>query len=331
MTTPDDLGAIIDRIEANTHTLEDLKVLRQLLGRGDRETISQLGKYNVNVGKGTSLEIGDRVYVEWSDKAIQALIGAIQTGIAISKQTEQVGEEEELEQLVLDVQSIELINSRLKAVENINQVGQLPEKQKEEFIFLKREVQSLGELNRKLKETAKKAQRLFQETVESLEAKLKELKLSKQDLVELGSQKREHECRIVELERQIEIAKQFEMNLESGEEASTWLNKNIAQFARSAGKYALEQYPEITSTALPRQIDNFYFSIEQFLERVSHCLSWGRYDMLDSSDIPLVFDVPVYEKAFYFVKKMLPCRLPDENKKQLEDYLDYLIQRLTYY
>jgi hypothetical protein len=53
--------------------------------------------------------------------------------------------------------------------------------------------------------------------------------------------------------------------------------------------------------------------------------------MLDSSDIPLVFDAHVYEKAFNFVKQMLPRRLSDENKKQLEDYLDYLIQRLTYY
>jgi hypothetical protein len=330
MTTPDDLGAIIDRIEANTHTLEDLKVLRQLLGKGDRETISQLGKYNVNVGEGTSLEIGDRVYVERSDKAIQALIGAIQTGTANSKQTEQAGEEEELEQLVLDVQSIELINSRLKAVEDINQVGQLPEKQKEEFIFLKREVQSLSELNRKLKETAKKAQRLFQEAVESLEVKLEELKLSRQSLIELSSQQ-ERDCQIELLVMQIDIAKRFDMGLEDGREASTWLKKNLFQLARSAGKHVLEQCPEIESTASLEQVDDFYFSIEQFLEQVSQCLSWGRYNILDSPDIPLIFDIYAYGMAFSYIKKMLPSHLSDESVEQLEDYIDYLIQRLVYY
>jgi hypothetical protein len=189
----------------------------------------------------------------------------------------------------------------------------------------------LSELNRKLKETAKKAQILFQDAVESLECKLEELNLSRQDLVELGSQNLDDDCRIAFLEQQIEIAKRLEMNLENGKEASTWLSRNITQFARSAGKYALEQCAEITSTASPRHIDNFYFSIEQFLERVSHCLSWGRYDILDSSDIPLVFDVHVYETAFNFVKRMLPRRLNDETKQQVEDYLNYLIQRLPYY
>jgi hypothetical protein len=330
MTTPDDLGAIIDLIEANAHTIEDLKVLRQLLGKGDRQAISQLGKYNVNVGEGTSLEIGDRIYVEWNDKAIQALIGAIQSGIANSKQTEQTGEEEELEKLVLDIQSIELINLKLKAVEDINQVAQLPEKQKEEFIFLKREVRSLSDLNRNLKQTAKKAQKLFQAAVESLEAKLEELKLSKQSLVEVGLQQ-EHDYQIEILTIQIDIAKQFETSLEDGKEASTWLDKNLSQLARSAGKQALEQCAVIKCTASQKQVDDFYFSIEQFLEQVSHCLSWGRYNVLDSPDIPLIFDISAYEIAFSYIKKMLPHHLSDESIEQLEDYIDYLIHRLIYY
>jgi hypothetical protein len=330
MTTPDDLGAIIDRIEANTHTLEDLKFLRQLLGKGDRETISQLGKYNVNVGEGTSLEIGDRVYVEWSDKAIQALIGAIQTGTVNSRQTEQTGEEEELEKLVLDVQSIELINSRLKAVEEINKAKQLSERQQEELVFLKHELRSLSELNRKLKETGKKAQRLFQDAVESLEVKLEELNLSRQSLIELSSQQ-ERDCQIELLARQIDIAKRFEMGLEDGREASTWLNKNLFQLARSAGKHVLAQCTEIKSTASPEQLDDFYFSIEQFLEQVSQCLSWGRYNILDSPDIPLIFDSYAYEMAFSYIKKMLPTHLSDESIQQLKDYIDYLIQRLPYY
>jgi hypothetical protein len=121
------------------------------------------------------------------------------------------------------------------------------------------------------------------------------------------------------------------MGLEDGREASTWLNKNLFQLARSAGKHVLAQCTEIKSTASPEQLDDFYFSIEQFLEQVSQCLSWGRYNILDSPDIPLIFDSYAYEMAFSYIKKMLPTHLSDESIQQLKDYIDYLIQRLPYY
>lgn len=330
MTTPDDLGAIIDRIEANTHTLEDLKVLRQLLGRGDRETISQLGKYNVNVGEGTSLEIGDRFYMELNDKAIQALTGAIQTLPLSGRQTEQTTEEEELEELDLDVRSIKLINSRLKAVEEIRKVGQLSEKQEEEFNTLKIQVQSLSRLNRELKQTAKRTKTLLQGAVQSLEEKLEDIKLSKKELIGVSYQQ-EYNDQIEFIKSQIEIVKRFEMNLAVGREASAWLDKNIAQLSKSAGKRALNRCPEIKTTASPEQIDDFYFSIEQFLEQVSHSLSLGRYNILDSPEIPLVFDSHIYEVGFNFIKEMLPSHLPEEIIEQIKDYINYLILRLSYY
>lgn len=330
MTTPDDLGAIIDRIEANTHTPEDLKVLRQLLGKGDRETISQLGKYNVNVGEGTSLEIGDRVYVEWSDKAIQALTGAIQTLPLTGRQAEQTAEEEELEELDLDVQSIKLINSRLKAVEEIRKVGQLSEKQEEEFNALKKQVNSLSRLDRELKQTAKRTQSLLRRAVQSLEEKLEDINLSKQELIGVSYQQ-DYNAKIEFIKSQIEIIKQFEIDLEIGRDASDWLDKNIAQLAESAGKRALNRCPEIKSTASPEQIDDFYFSLEQFLEQVSHCLSWGRYNILDSPEIPLAFDIHVYKLAFSFIKEMLPSHLSEDITEQIKDYIVYIIKRLPYY
>lgn len=331
MTTPDDLGAIIDRIEANKHTLEDLKVLRQLLGKGDRQTISQLGKYNVNVGEGTSLQIGDRIYVEWNDKAIQALIGAIQTLPPLSgRQAEETLEEEELEELDLDVQSIKLINSRLKAVEEIRKVGELSEKQEEEFKALKKQVNSLGRLDQELKQTAKRTKSLFRKAIQSLEEKLEEINLSKQELIEFSSQQDCHD-KIEFIKRQIEIVKQFEIELEIGRAASTWLDKNIAQLAKSSGKRTLDRCLEIKSTASTEQIDDFYFSLEQFLEQVSHSLSWGRYNILDSPEIPLVFDSHAYEVAFKLIKEMLPSHLSEEIIEQIKDYINYLIRRLPYY
>ncbi|MBD1895531.1 hypothetical protein H6F60_12690 [Coleofasciculus sp. FACHB-129] len=301
-----------------------------MLGKGDRETISQLGKYNVNVGEGTRLEIGDRVYVEWSDKAIQALTGAIQTLPLSGRHVEQTAEEEELEELDLDIQSIKLINSRLKAVEEIRKVGQLSAKQEKEFNTLKIQVQSLSRLNQELKETAKRTKTLLQEAVQFLEEKLEDIKSSKTELIGVSYQQ-DYNNQIKFIKSKIEIVKKFEIKLEVGREASAWLDKNIAQLAKSAGKRALNRCPEIKSNTSPEQIDDFYFSIEQFLEQVSHSLSLGRYNILDSPEIPLVFDSHVYEIGFSFIKEMLPSHLPKEIVEQIKDYINYLILRLSYY
>jgi WD40 repeat protein len=78
MITPEELNAILDRIAKHEQTKTDIETLRQAIGAGDRQTISQLGKYNINIGKGKDIQIGDRIYQELDDRAIQALIKAIQ-------------------------------------------------------------------------------------------------------------------------------------------------------------------------------------------------------------------------------------------------------------
>lgn len=40
--------------------------------------VTQLGRYNVNIGQGERIEIGDRIYQQWDEQAIQALIQAVQ-------------------------------------------------------------------------------------------------------------------------------------------------------------------------------------------------------------------------------------------------------------
>jgi hypothetical protein len=80
------LSTILDRIKNNEQTEADMAALRQLLSADDtaqeglrqRQIALQLGKYNVNIGQGQDIQIGDRYYVEWNDAAIQALIQVIQ-------------------------------------------------------------------------------------------------------------------------------------------------------------------------------------------------------------------------------------------------------------
>ena len=42
--------------------------------------IKQLGKYNVNIGDGKEIHIGDRIYQQWDEKALSALVSMIQFG-----------------------------------------------------------------------------------------------------------------------------------------------------------------------------------------------------------------------------------------------------------
>lgn len=56
------LQALLDRIAAGTHTASDLIILRRALAVGDQASTVQLGKYNVDIGRGQDVQIGDRIY-----------------------------------------------------------------------------------------------------------------------------------------------------------------------------------------------------------------------------------------------------------------------------
>ncbi|MEA5447563.1 hypothetical protein VB780_03210 [Leptolyngbya sp. CCNP1308] len=71
----DRLQDIIQRIASREYSEVDIVALQQALDR--EHDGSKLGKYNVNIGEGQNIHIGDRTYVSWSDEAIQALIQAI--------------------------------------------------------------------------------------------------------------------------------------------------------------------------------------------------------------------------------------------------------------
>lgn len=76
--TAENLDTILDKIAQNEHTEADLLTLHQAINSGDRQTKTQLAKYIVNIGEGKELHIGDRIYQQLDDEAIQALVQAIQ-------------------------------------------------------------------------------------------------------------------------------------------------------------------------------------------------------------------------------------------------------------
>jgi predicted NACHT family NTPase len=77
MMSSDELNTIIERIASGTQTATDVEALRVALSDRNQD-LRQLGKYNVNLGQGQDIHIGDRTYVTWNDEAIQALIEVVQ-------------------------------------------------------------------------------------------------------------------------------------------------------------------------------------------------------------------------------------------------------------
>ena len=78
MTLSEDVKQILNRIETGQQTQNDLTLLRQRLMAGDRDALQQLGKYNVSLGEGKEIHVGDRNYYAWTDETIQAIVQVIQ-------------------------------------------------------------------------------------------------------------------------------------------------------------------------------------------------------------------------------------------------------------
>lgn len=69
----DDLQVIINRIANKQHTEEDITLLQRLVTDNPQIAL-QIGKNIVNIGEGKEIHIGDRIYYQWNEDAINALI-----------------------------------------------------------------------------------------------------------------------------------------------------------------------------------------------------------------------------------------------------------------
>ncbi|MEO0826687.1 MAG: hypothetical protein AAFX95_13035 [Cyanobacteria bacterium J06639_16] len=85
----DRLLDIIQRMASGESSEADLAVLRELLASGDARSLSQLGKYNVHIGEGRDIHVGDRVYYQWNDEAMKALIEALRKQPFMTEETPQ--------------------------------------------------------------------------------------------------------------------------------------------------------------------------------------------------------------------------------------------------
>ncbi|NJN12724.1 MAG: CHAT domain-containing protein [Richelia sp. RM2_1_2] len=79
MPNPRNLNDIIHRILNGTQTDDDVDALHQWLNSGGIQNL-QVGKYNVNIGQGQNIHIGDKTYQGLDAQAIREVANAILRG-----------------------------------------------------------------------------------------------------------------------------------------------------------------------------------------------------------------------------------------------------------
>lgn len=335
----DELGAIIERLNTKTLTDSDIDLLCQILKRNVTQDVSQSGKFNLAVGEGRVIHVGDhysgatpeqiRIVIRELVQELRALQPTYPHSPHQSIETSgRITDDPPFRKLVLDPTTLEAINVRLEIIEEIYNAGYLSEVHQQDLTQLKHHIQSFSNLNQEFQSIAEQGDRLIQEAITAMQLQLDALKLSGKTLAEeaqLELSPAELECQRVETA----IFQTFVNRLEDSRLGADWIGKNIELLIRCASNEIVRRFPDLNAS--DQAVNDFKFSLKQFLEQVNLCLYWGSYDILDSPEIPLVFNIECYETAFRAMKELIPERLNQEAIKEIEACLDYLIGRLSTY
>ncbi|MBE9140318.1 hypothetical protein IQ254_24490 [Nodosilinea sp. LEGE 07088] len=311
------------------------KLKRELIENPDKVVI-QLGKYGVTIEQASDIHIGDIINNKSLDRdTVDTLVAAIRdandatNGMIIKHLKRQP-----LETLSIDSEQIKKVNLDLEIINDLEKKGYLNEKQRYAFTDLKQEVNFLNEFDQRLKKLHSAAKVLLEEGKENLIKKIELLRIEGEKLLDpkvIEKILQEKDCK----ESELRIIENLIRELEESAGIAVWIDKNRKVLSKRYGHDALKAFPDIKNSVDAKKVSYFCFSIYQFLEQISHCLKWGRHDILDSPDIPLVFDYQVYETAFSLIKetidKNLNERFDQASRKLANECIDYLISQLPFY
>lgn len=76
MVNFDELIVILDRISKRQQTDKDIATLRQFF-TDNAQALKQVGKYNINIGQGQDIHIGDRIYQGFNAESIRSVITSV--------------------------------------------------------------------------------------------------------------------------------------------------------------------------------------------------------------------------------------------------------------
>ena len=204
---------------------------------------------------------------------------------------------------------------------------QLTSDEYQDLVLLNSEVQKLKDLNQELKKLEKTSNKILEKAIEKLNQKIQSFDSSQQETLESASAK-------ICAEEQLAILNEFKVNIEEAKRIAAWIDADLTTIAQAIGRYAVYLSLGKENTLSEAENKAFFISIEKILERISHCLKWGKCEILDASGITLVVDKAIYEDAFKYLKETLPTdkdRFTPKGTEQFNFYIDYLIGRLPYY
>jgi hypothetical protein len=329
---------IIKRLNTGTLSDEDILILHQLLGQDINQTVSQSGSTNVTLGESRNFQIGDR-YTGATTEQIRVIVREIlaelkelqpfHTRSTVTGQDSAYGiNYTPFQRLTFDQRTLEIVNSRLEVLQEINDARYLSEAQIQELAQIKQRLHAFRNLNQELQEIADQGDRLMQEAVEALRLQLNSLKLSGRTLTqELNSQTSNPELECQQAETQ--IFQSFSQRLEDSRLGADWITNNLEILARYASNSTIKRFPGLNLSE--QVVDDFRFSLKQFLEQVSFGLYWGSYEILDSPEIPLVLAKEQYEVAFQEIRQSISKQLDDPVIHEIENCIYYLLDRLQFY
>ncbi len=333
----DQQNEIIECFDSDTLNNEGVPSPNQLSQNVSRGIV-QSGRFNVTICEGTNVHVGDR-YTGATAEQIGAIVREIlaelkalqpfHTRSTVTDQDSVSGTNHTpFQRLTFDLRTLEIVNSRLEVLEEINDAGYLSEAQMRELAQIKQCLHAFRNLNQELQEIAERGDRLMQEAVEALRLRLNGLKLSGRALTqELNSQTSNPELECQQAEAQ--IFQSFTQRLEDSRLGADWITNNIETLARYAGESMIKRFQGLNLSE--QAVDDFRFSLKQFLEQVSFGLYWGSYEILDSPEIPLVLAKEQYKVAFQAIKQSISKQLDDPVINEIENCIDYLIDRLKFY
>lgn len=227
-------------------------------------------------------------------------------------------------------QSIEVIKQNLEFAEKLYKEGQLPVGQLQPFNTLK---QQAGSIAIQIKNLEHQAESLIRETMQILKAEIEKIRSEANEAIERTIEGQAEnttnlECRLLEYE----ILEQLSEGLQAGKEAAEWLDKHRERLAKRAVEASLSNFPSLRETLLDEAVDDFQWDVQQYLKRISFCLTWGRSGLLDEPDGLETVPIEVYVSAFTFIKDRIQEKKPESLSsiavEQLVGYLDYLIRNL---
>ncbi|MEO0349770.1 MAG: CHAT domain-containing protein [Cyanobacteria bacterium P01_A01_bin.15] len=217
--------------------------------------------------------------------------------------------------------------SELSSANSTDYMTQLTSDEYQDLVLLNSEVQKLKDLDQELKNLEKTSNKILDKAIEKLKQKIDSFDSFQQEELESASSQ-------VCTKEQLAILSQFKASIEDAKKVAAWIDADLAAIARAIGRSAINGHLGKEKALSDLENEAFSISIEKILERVSHCLKWGKCEILDAPGITLIVSKDIYKAALEYLREILPKdkdRITQRGAEQFNFYIDYSIERLSYY